>query len=135
MTKAFSQEGNYAGVTTYLISCSAETQAGKSYLYIGVDAYSKYIFHLGTFQSFDDHAFRQAVNNLLNDKLFGKAPGQFTLVLGFGNDIIEQIQQQVELSGGSAIYDPKRVVSHAWPIIEKAIPQSPQLKLQPALSA
>ncbi len=134
MTQALLQEGSHAREITYLISCVAQTQAGKSYLYVGVDAYSKYVFHLGTFPDFDDHSFRKAVKNLLNDKMFQQASGSFTLVLGFGNEIIKQIQEEVALSGGSVIYDPERVVSHAWPIIEQAVSQSSKLKLQPALS-
>jgi hypothetical protein len=110
----------------YVISCT-EINTGKL-VFFALDDYSKFLFLLGIYESFNDETYKLTIRNLLNDPNFKLYKNPFTLVIGYGENVCREIEPELNTIGGHALYDVDRAINNAWPTVQEAFKNKMNLR-------
>lgn len=119
----------YAREVVYVISC-LEQNSGNL-LFFGLDDYSKLMFPLGIYQSFNDEIYEQVVNTLLEDETFKQGLGKFKLVVGFGEGACKKLEPKIKALQGEIVYDPDLAINSSWEFIQQAMNRVPMMNIKP----
>jgi len=86
------------------------TQMGEVPTFVAFDQYSHYCFFVEPVEVLNEAAMMKAVGKLMNHEDFQRIDHKdFTLMVGFGEDILEELNLIAQEHEGSVVFEPEVV--------------------------
>lgn len=96
-----------------------EVKEGKCYTFFALDDYADFIFDYTATLELSEPSLLAVIVKLMENDKFQMYSHPFKLVVGFGKEIIPQIQQIVEPHNGTVLFSQKTAQKRLYPIYKQ----------------
>jgi len=103
-----------------------EVQEGKCYTFFALDDYSEIIFDYTATLDLSEPSLLSVIVKLMENEKFQMFSHPFKLVVGFGKEIIPQMQQIAEPHNGTVLFSQKAAQKRLYPVYKQFLEMKSQ---------